>query len=63
MEEKLLTTDELCKWLKVSRPTIWRWRKQGLPYTGTERSIRYQPEQVMKWLDNQKSKEEATTIK
>ncbi len=51
MEEELLTTSELCKWLKISRGTAWRWREEGMPYIGQGKSLRYQKADVLKWLD------------
>lgn len=51
MEQELLTTPELCKWLKITRSTAWRWRKEGgMPYIGQGKSLRYQKEEVLKWL-------------
>jgi excisionase family DNA binding protein len=29
-DDKLLTSDEACKFLKISNPTLWRWKKAGL---------------------------------
>jgi excisionase family DNA binding protein len=51
MEEELLTTPELCKWLKISRGTAWRWREEGMPYIGQGKSLRYRKADVLKWLD------------
>lgn len=45
-----ITESELCEWLKINRNTAWRWRKQGLPYMGMKKSIRYNKEEVEKWL-------------
>jgi len=41
MEEPLMTTAELCKWLKVAKSTVTNWRNNGLPYIGKERAYRY----------------------
>lgn len=54
MEQELLTTSELCKWLKINNVTAWRWRKDGMPYIGQGKSLRYQKEEVLKWLEQKK---------
>jgi excisionase family DNA binding protein len=48
----LLTLEELCKELnvKVNRTTAWRWRKSGMPFVNVGKKIRYDKEEVMKWL-------------
>lgn len=45
-----ITEKELCEWLKIERMTAYRWRKQGLPHIGSRKSIRYNKEEVEKWL-------------
>ncbi len=54
MEQELLTTPELCKWLKIGRGTAWRWRKDGMPYMGQGKSLRYEKDAVKKWLEQKK---------
>lgn len=56
-EEELITTPQLCEWLKISKATASRWRVQGMPYIGKERSLRYKKSEVLKWLDSQKENE------
>lgn len=51
-----ITEEELCKWLKIKRMTAYRWRKEGLPHIGTRKSIRYNKEQVEKWLEEKARK-------
>jgi len=51
MEEELLTTAELCEWLKVGRTAVWKWRKNGMPFMGSGKTIRYEKEKVLKWLN------------
>lgn len=53
MEEPLMTTSELCEWLKVAKSTVTNWRKNGLPYIGKERAYRYKRSEVLKWLEEQ----------
>lgn len=50
MNDELLTKEELCKLLKISRPTLDRWRKQGLPYIKTGRLVRFDRNEVMEWI-------------
>ena len=47
---KLLTTDELAEFLGVSDTTIFRLRQMGCPYLKVVNSVRFEPEEVMKWL-------------
>jgi len=54
MDEELLTTPELCKWLKIGRATAWRWRQEGMPYIGKGKSLRYQKSAVLQWLEQRK---------
>lgn len=56
MEEDLITTKELCEWLKISKATASNWRKQGMPYYGKSRSLRYKKTEVQKWLNDQEGK-------
>jgi predicted DNA-binding transcriptional regulator AlpA len=52
--EEFLTEKELCKKLKLARTTLYRLRKDGLPYKNIGgRSIRYDEKEVRSWIDNQ----------
>jgi excisionase family DNA binding protein len=46
----LLTTKQLEEKLKVTAVTIWRWRKNGMPFLRLHTSIRFEEEKVMAWL-------------
>lgn len=50
MENEIITVEELCSWLKVSRRTTERWRKEGLPYMQIGRSIRFEKDLVLLWV-------------
>lgn len=50
MENEFLTVDELCRWLKISRSTVERWRKEGMPFTKKAKLIRFDKEEVARWL-------------
>ena len=56
MGEELLTVDEMCQVLKISRSTLDRWRKQGLPFFKYGNSIRFDKEKVLKWLKQNNKK-------
>lgn len=61
MEKELLTTPELCKWLKIGRVTAWRWRNEGMPFLGQGKRLRYEKSKVMKWL-NEKSQRKSSEV-
>jgi predicted DNA-binding transcriptional regulator AlpA len=49
--KKLLTEKELQEKLSLSRSTLVRLRKKGLPYKKIDRSIRYDEKEVMQWIE------------
>lgn len=49
----LLTTDEICKLLRVRRETLCRWRKCGLPFKRVMGSVRYDPIEIEEWISSQ----------
>lgn len=51
-----ITEKELCERLQISSTTAWRWRKEGMPYAGKKKSIRYNLEEVEKWLKERNQK-------
>lgn len=55
MEEELLTTKDLCEWIKVAKSTITRWRRAGMPYYGKTRAYRYKKSEVLEWLKKQEN--------
>ena len=50
----LLTADELCKQLKISKGFLYKLRDEGLPHYQIGRCIRYNTEDVQLWLEKQK---------
>jgi len=50
---QFLTSNQLCDWLMISRSTLTRWRKDGLPTMKVGRTIRFEKEEVKKWLREQ----------
>lgn len=51
-EERLYTTNDLCKHFNLSRMTIERLRKLGLPYIKKGRNVYFIMEDVQKWMEN-----------
>lgn len=54
MDEEYLTVEEMCQLLKISRSTLDRWRKQGLPFFKYGNSIRFDKVKVLRWLESNK---------
>lgn len=52
MGEEYLTVNELCAWLKISKSTVDRWKKAGLPYFKHDKLIRFDKQKVQEWLDS-----------
>jgi excisionase family DNA binding protein len=50
----LLTLRQLCDKLQLSRATIDRWRKEGLPFTKIGKSLRFDEEKVAEWIRQNK---------
>lgn len=40
----------VCEWLGISRATLYKWRKVGLPYTTIDGMAIYNKEQVNNWM-------------
>lgn len=47
-----MTEAELEEYLKLSRYTFWQLRRNGLPYRRIGRTVRYLPEEVEAWLND-----------
>ncbi len=56
MKKEFITVDELCEWLKISRRTSERWRKEGLPFIKQGRLIRFDKQVVTEWLKSKETK-------
>lgn len=54
----LITTKDLAHKLAVTEVTIWRWRKEGLPFLKLNNSIRFELDKVMNWLQERGAKNE-----
>ena len=52
---RMVTIKELQEYLKISRPTIARWRKEeGLPYYKFQGSVRFDLDEIDEWLKNKR---------
>lgn len=52
-EDRLLTTHEACETLRISRPTLHRWKTEGIiPHVRIGASIRYKESDVMKFIED-----------
>ena len=58
MEKKYLNTDEACEFLGISRPTLYRLKKQGLPYFKLGGSLKFDKEDLVKWIERLKTSDE-----
>jgi excisionase family DNA binding protein len=50
MMNELITKQEVCDWLKVSRATVDRWRAKGMPSVKVGRKVRFESQKVKKWI-------------
>ncbi|MDD2646151.1 MAG: helix-turn-helix domain-containing protein [Bacteroides sp.] len=49
VEEKLLTTAEACEYLRVSKPTLHRWKRENIiPHVRLGGNIRYKLSDLIK---------------
>jgi excisionase family DNA binding protein len=51
--KELITEKQLIDLLKLSRATISRLRKNGMPYKKIGKSVRYDYDEVRQWLEKQ----------
>lgn len=52
VSDQLLTGQELCKFLAVSEPTLWKWRKNGkVPFVRIGGQVRFDRNKVIAALE------------
>ncbi len=52
-DDRLLTTNEACRMLRVTRQTLHRWKTEGIiPHVRIGSSIRYKESDVMKFIED-----------
>lgn len=55
---ELITAKQLQEKLNVSRSTVYRWRKEGMPHKKIgHKTIRYDLDKVMEWLEDKETGE------
>ena len=54
--DKLITMKDLQEKYSLSRATIDRWRKEGMPYMKIGRNVRFNEEKVIIWIFENKQK-------
>ena len=54
MSKKLIKTVELQQIFGVTKQTVLDWRKEGMPFYGSEKSLRYKLDEVMDWHKNRR---------
>ena len=62
MNKKLITTKELCSLLSISKSTVERYRKRGMPYYLVVNRPRFCFEEVLEWVQNHSQHSEKDTI-
>ena len=55
MSQEYITLMELAKKLKISRATIDRWRKEGMPFYKIGNGVRFIEPEVHSWIKKNKS--------
>ena len=56
-EEKLLTTNEACEVLRCSKPTLHKWKKEGIiPHVRIGANIRYKESDLNNLTDKRNAK-------
>ena len=53
----MMTTKELAKYLQVHENTIGRYVKKGMPCVKLEKAIRFDLDDVLRWIKEQSEKE------
>jgi phage terminase Nu1 subunit (DNA packaging protein) len=56
MDKEFMTINELEQMFKVSRTTIDRWRKSGLPCIKIGRGVRFERDIAIKWIQTETNK-------
>lgn len=49
-----LTVKDLSELFEVDRATIWKWRKEGLPYYQIGGNVRFKRDEVIKWIETKR---------
>ena len=52
----LITTNDLCNKIKVTRTTIERYRREGMPYKKIGKMVRFDIDEVSTWINEKNTK-------
>lgn len=52
--ERLLTIKDIETRFSISRATVDRWRREGMPYQKVGRQVRFEEQEVLKWIKEHK---------
>ena len=59
MEDRWLTVDDICKYLSVTKDTIYKWiETRGMPANKVGRKWMFQKSEVDKWVKSGKAADE-----
>jgi len=59
MEDRWLTVDDICKYLSVTKDTVYKWiDHKGMPANKVGRKWMFQKDDVDKWVKSGKSADE-----
>jgi len=50
MFSRLLTMKDICEKYHISRATVDRWRKEGMPFSKVGRGVRFIESEVDDWI-------------
>jgi phage terminase Nu1 subunit (DNA packaging protein) len=50
LKNSMVKTGELEKIVNVSRHTIIKWRKEGLPFYKKDKAVLFDPKEVIEWI-------------
>lgn len=51
MDDEFLTVEQLCDLFKISRSTVVRLRKKGMPHLQQGRVVRFEKIKVKEWME------------
>jgi len=55
--EKLLTVNDLCEWLQVSKSLVYKWVHYGfIPYIKIGEVVRFKEAQIERWIRTREKK-------
>lgn len=55
MDKKIITLEQLAEMYSISRTTIDRWRREGMPFQKVGRGVRFDLQEVENWIKDNKS--------